>query len=89
MSMIRLLSAATLCLVVLAGCASTAETTAIAPCSGSCQTHEDGYAWAQSGNLTEAAWCTRGDYSAAFVRGCRDAVEDYAQLRPAQQGWGR
>ena len=76
------LTAAALLLTTLTGCA-TAPTTD--RCNSSCSTHEDGYAWAQQGNIEDPAACK--GYGAEFTRGCQDAVEDYKQLRPVQKGW--
>lgn len=65
-------------LALLAGCASTPPT--VAGCKGACRSHEEGYQWAQSANLIDAAPCA-GNYSAEFIDGCRDGVEDLYQLR--------
>lgn len=65
-------------LIVLAGCASSPLR--VATCKTACSTHEEGYQWAQSANLTDAARCT-GNYPEAFIDGCRDGVEDLYQLR--------
>lgn len=65
-------------LALLAGCASTPQT--VAACQGACRSHEDGYQWAQRANLIDDRPCA-GDYSAEFVDGCRDGVEDLYQIR--------
>ncbi len=58
---------------------------AAAPCSEHCATHEDGYQWAQNGNLADTAACK--GYTEAFERGCRNGIEDLTQLHPKQQGF--
>lgn len=70
--------------IMLAACASAPSGPANR-CSGACQTHEDGYAWAQRGNLDNPRECK--GYTTEFARGCRDAIEDYRQLQPAAKGW--
>lgn len=67
----------------LAGCASTAV--ADNRCNGACSSHSDGYEWAQQMNLEDVRQCA-GDYPDDFARGCRDAVNDFAQMRPASKG---
>jgi hypothetical protein len=64
--------------------ACAAAPLAVAPCREHCVTHEDGYQWAQNGNLGDPSACT--GYSEAFERGCRNGVEDLSQLHPKQQG---
>ncbi len=75
-----------LCVALLpAACATTADRSLPpSPCSEHCQTHTEGYEWAQRGNLSDAGACE--GYADAFVRGCRNGVEDLQQLRPASQG---
>ncbi|HEY0917269.1 MAG TPA: hypothetical protein VGE22_20485 [Solimonas sp.] len=70
-------------LALLAGCASApGQTTVARNCQDNCSNHEDGYQWAQSANLVDAAPCN-GPYPEAFIDGCRDGVEDLYQLRRA------
>lgn len=71
-------------LTALSACAGTPDRPASA-CSGACASHEDGYAWAQRGSLSDPRECQ--GYAAEFARGCRDAIEDYRQLQPAAKGW--
>jgi hypothetical protein len=54
------------------------------PCKGACRSHDDGYQWAQSVDLRDARACTGP--TEAFVDGCRDAVEDYRQMRSTKEG---
>jgi len=68
--------------LTLLACATTAPT--VAPCTGHCSTHEDGYQWAQNGNMTDTSACK--GYTDAFEGGCRDGIEDLSQLHPKQQG---
>ena len=79
------LTAAVVLLLTLAGCASSAPTPSASRCTGACQSHDDGYTWAQRGSLSDTQQCE--GYAAEFMRGCRDAIKDYQQLRPAAQGW--
>lgn len=72
--------------IVLAGCAGPFGMRAeeLRPCALHCQTHSEGYEWAQLSNLSDDRGCA--GYTDAFARGCRDGVEDLRQLRPASQG---
>ncbi|HSW14182.1 MAG TPA: hypothetical protein VLI06_15150 [Solimonas sp.] len=65
---------------VLGACASQGKP--VTACKTLCSTHEEGYQWAQSANLTDARGCN-GNYPEAFLDGCRDGVEDLYQLRRA------
>lgn len=80
----RLTTAAVL-VMLLTACASTAPTATASRCTGACQSHDDGYNWAQSGSLSDVRQCD--GYPDEFTRGCRNAIKDYQQLRPAAQGW--
>ena len=84
----RLPLLATLALVsVLSACAGgrgVAPMSEAAPCRGHCQTHSEGYQWAQSSNLDDPRVCDA--YPAEFARGCRDGVEDLRGVRPYSQG---
>lgn len=78
-----LLAQASLPLSLLAACAGTPHEPA-PRCSGACGTHDEGYEWAQRLDLEDARQCD--GYAADFSRGCRDAVNDFGQLRPAAKG---
>lgn len=65
--------------------ACAAAPLAVAPCSDHCTTHEDGYQWAQNGNMTDSSACK--GYTEAFERGCSNGIEDLNQLHPKQQGF--
>lgn len=68
----------------LSACAGTPVADAGLRCAGRCETHEDGYQWAQSGTLSDPRQCE--GYSLEFTRGCKDAVNDFSQMRPYSQG---
>ena len=70
--------------LLLGACAGNGALPPPAPCSEHCTTHTDGYEWAQRGNFTDPGYCE--GYPDAFVRGCRNGVEDFKQLRPSSQG---
>ncbi len=70
---------------VLTACASTGGTPP-PPCRTDCVTHDDGYQWAMRGALTDLRPCDNAAYPPAFVLGCKDAVNDFSQLRPASKG---
>lgn len=76
---------ASLSFALIAACASTGGPPP-PMCTGSCSTHEEGYQWAMRGALTDPKPCDDKTYGAEFVRGCKDAVNDYSELRPASQG---
>ena len=76
--MMKLTLPLSLALALLAGCASAPQKT-VAACQGNCRSHEEGYQWAQRANMTDPAYCT-GNYSAEFLDGCRDGVEDLYQI---------
>jgi hypothetical protein len=79
------LLAVVLSVVVVGACAGSGGPLP-SPCTGHCETHEDGYQWAMQGTMTDPAPCESKAYSPDFVRGCKDAVNDYSGLRPASQG---
>lgn len=70
-------------LALLSACASTPDVAPLA-CTDQCQSHTDGYEWAQRSNLTDTAACA--GYPAAFIEGCRDGVEDFRMLQPSSKG---
>ncbi|MGH8444310.1 MAG: hypothetical protein ACREVL_03535 [Solimonas sp.] len=72
-------------LALLAGCASD-PIGPPPPCSGECSSHDDGYLWAQRGALDDPRQCEGQGYSPAFVRGCKDAINDFSQMKPASKG---
>lgn len=57
-----------------------------APCKGACTTHSEGYQWAMDAALVDPAPCNKQAYTADFIRGCKDAVNDFSQLQPASKG---
>ncbi|MFA5938710.1 MAG: hypothetical protein WC809_05080 [Sinimarinibacterium sp.] len=67
-----------------AGGRGVAPMTEATPCKSHCQTHSDGYQWAQSSNLDDPRICDL--YPAEFARGCHDGVEDMRGVRPYSQG---
>ena len=69
---------------LLSACASAPDAASLAKCSDQCQSHTDGYEWAQRANLSDDSVCA--GYPAAFVEGCKDGIEDLRQLRPSSQG---
>lgn len=69
----------------LAACAS-APPAPVAPCTGECSSHDDGYQWAMRGTLDDARICDEQKASPEFIRGCKDAVNDFSQMRPASTG---
>lgn len=69
---------------LLVACSSAPVADAGVRCHGLCQSHEDGYLWAQQGTLTDPKQCE--GYSSEFTRGCRDAINDFSQMRPASTG---
>lgn len=70
---------------LLSGCGGDPGiVTELPPCKFHCSTHTDGYEWAQRGNLSDARSCE--GYPDAFVRGCRNGIEDLQQLRPSSKG---
>lgn len=70
--------------LLIAACASAPDTGPIIACKDQCQSHTDGYEWAQRANLDDDSACT--GYPAAFNEGCKDGVEDLQQLRPNSKG---
>ncbi|MFT4045434.1 MAG: hypothetical protein QM661_01950 [Solimonas sp.] len=78
--------ALTACMTLFAGCTSTPAVPPPPPCSGLCSTHEEGYQWAMRGTLSDPRQCDNSAYPDAFKRGCRDAVNDFSQMRPASTG---
>ncbi|MEQ1438499.1 hypothetical protein AAG565_03980 [Fontimonas sp. SYSU GA230001] len=84
----RLLRPAALLLAsLLSACAGgrgLAPMSEASPCREHCQTHSEGYQWAQSSNLDDPRICD--SYPAEFARGCRDGVEDLRGIRPYSQG---
>ena len=74
------------CAALLAACASDPPVPPPPPCSGACQTHDQGYQWAMRGTLDDARQCDNPRYGAEFVLGCRDAVNDFSQMRPSSTG---
>ncbi|NKF23674.1 hypothetical protein [Solimonas marina] len=85
MNHIRLFAIA-LTLSLLGACASAPQVPPPPPCSGSCMTHEEGYQWAMRGALESDKPCDNKHYGPDFVRGCKDAVNDFSQMRPASTG---
>lgn len=79
----RVLSPCLPAVLVLGACASP-PSQAVAACTVHCSTHDDGYVWAQSMNLRDAAPCDH--HAAAFSLGCQEAVEDMNQLRARKEG---
>lgn len=71
--------------ILLAACAAAPSADAGLRCHGACISHEDGYQWAQQGTLTDPRAC-EGYGSSEFMRGCRDAVNDFSQMQPASKG---
>jgi hypothetical protein len=71
---------------LLAGCAGDPVVPPPPPCSGECSTHDDGYQWAMRGTLSDPKQCDDKRYTPAFVLGCRDAVNDFSQMRPSSTG---
>lgn len=69
---------------VLTACATDPVVDAGVRCHKQCVTHEDGYQWAQSGTLADPKQCE--GYSSEFTRGCKDAVNDFSQMRPYSKG---
>lgn len=69
--------------LVLGACVSP-QTHVAAACTVHCNTHDDGYVWAQSLDLRDDAPCDQ--HVAAFSLGCREAVEDMNQLRARKEG---
>lgn len=81
----RLLALALGASALLSGCAGDPDTIIdLPPCKSHCTTHTDGYEWAQRGNLSDPRSCE--GYPEAFVRGCRNGVEDLQQLHPSSKG---
>lgn len=70
--------------MLLCACTGSDTMPPPAPCSTHCTTHTDGYEWAQRGSFTDPQYCE--GYPDAFVRGCRNGVEDLRQLRPSSEG---
>jgi len=71
--------------VLLGACAGAPDRAwTPAPCRGHCETHTDGYEWAQRSNLRDPGACE--GYPDPFVRGCRNGIEDLEQMRPASEG---
>lgn len=90
---VRVVSTRTLIITALAltgvlsacgGGRGVAPMTVVSPCKGHCQTHSEGYQWAQSSNLDDPLVCAA--YPAEFARGCRDGIEDLRGVRPYSQG---
>lgn len=73
-------------LVLLAACATEGTPPPPSPCSGACRTHDEGYQWALHSSLTDPSICENPAYGHDFVLGCKDAVNDYSELRPASSG---
>ncbi len=61
-------------LLLLSACAGTPGKGEAAPCKTYCQSHEDGYQWAQRASLLDDTACA--GYPAEFVAGCKQAVTD-------------
>ena len=74
-----------LVVILLAACASDG-TLHPAPCKGPCATHSEGYQWAMDAALVDPQPCNDKRYAPDFVRGCKDAVNDFSQLQPASKG---
>lgn len=75
-----------LMLAMLSACATTDGTLNPKPCHTACETHAEGYQWAMDAALMINAPCNNAAYGADFVRGCKDAVNDFSQLQPASKG---
>ncbi|MDP9142205.1 MAG: hypothetical protein M3O62_15630 [Pseudomonadota bacterium] len=74
-----------LCTVAISGCASSPDSEyPLAACTDSCQSHTDGYEWAQRSNLSDDSACV--GYPAAFIEGCKDGVVDFRMLQPNSKG---
>ncbi|HEY9546605.1 MAG TPA: hypothetical protein VIR56_11390 [Solimonas sp.] len=71
---------------MLSACATTDGTLNPKPCHGACATHAEGYQWAMDAALMTNAPCNKATYVADFIRGCKDAVNDFSQLQPASKG---
>lgn len=56
----------------------------VTPCTGYCQTYEEGYQWARNGNLADERACD--GYAEAFRQGCEQGVADLYRLRPSREG---
>ncbi|NGY04697.1 hypothetical protein [Solimonas terrae] len=72
-------------LILLSACA-TDGVVHPAPCKDSCTTHSEGYQWAMDAALVDPSPCDNKAYGPDFVRGCKDAVNDFSQLQPASKG---
>jgi hypothetical protein len=77
---------AVLCAAALISACASAPDSALPPaaCSDHCESHTDGYEWAQRSNLSDDSACT--GYPAAFIEGCKDGVQDFRQLQPNSKG---
>ncbi len=72
-----------LLVAVVGGCAAAPERP-VPRCQGNCNTHTEGYEWAQAADLEDDRVCA--SYPTDFAAGCRNGVEDRNQLRRGARG---
>lgn len=70
---------------LMAGCAASMPAGDKPQCTEMCDSHTDGYDWAQRGDYANPAVCE--GHPPAFIAGCRDGIEDRNQLRRGSRGF--